>query len=242
MTMLRSAIADELDKRAQQFMSRHEVSYLQALRAVLSEENLMSKYTAAAGVEVDARAKRYIEDHQGASYQEAVHVVLKADKQLAQTYAAPASRVGRKPQGARSQLAIPVTADVEAEIKDWITRALEAGMAGALPGALGQLCVEADSFRKIGMPIEEAARRAMDLSPSLVAMAGLLLGDIRRNVPENKPPEDTLGQAQGNPAGYEVHARAVKLQQADPSLDYRSAVQQVLYEDKQLKLQYAGVK
>jgi hypothetical protein len=129
---------------------------------------------------------------------------------------------------------------VEREIKDWITRALEAGMAGALPGALGQLCIEADSFRKIGMPIEEAARRAMDLSPSLVAMATLLLGDIRRNAPENKPSEETM--AQGNPAGYEVHARAVKLQQADPSLDYRLAVQQVLYEDKQLKLQYAGVK
>jgi hypothetical protein len=196
-----------------------------------------TKYTTpgAAGTEVDARARRYVEDHQGVSYQEAVHVVLKADKQLAEYYSRPAARVT---MATTDKPAIPVPADVEREIKDWITRALEAGMAGSLPGALGQLSIEADSFRKIGMPIEEVARRAMDLSPSLVAMASLLLRDIRRNVPS----EDTLGQAPGNPAGFEVHVRAEKLQQEHPSLNYRMAVQQVLYEDKQLKLQYAGVK
>lgn len=244
MTTLRSAIADELDKRAQEFMSRHEVTYIQALRAVLPEENHMSKYTTAtaAGAEVDARARRYVKEHRGSTYKEATAAVLRADKALAEAYAAPATRRARMAAtDARSQPAVPVTADVEREIKDWITRALEAGMAGSLPGALGQLSIEADSFRKIGMPIEEAARRAMDLSPSLVAMAALLLGNVRRNAPENKPSEETLGQAPGNPAGYIVHARAEKLQQADPNLDYRAAVQQVLDEDKQLKVKYAGV-
>jgi hypothetical protein len=201
----------------------------------------VTKYTStgAAGTEVDTRATRYMTE-KGCGYQEALHAVLSADKQLAEAYAAPATR-RMATTDKRSQAAVPVPADVEREIKDWIVRALEAGMAGALPGALGQLSIEADSFRKIGMPIEEAARRAMDLSPSLVAMATLLLGDIRRNAPENKPSED-LGQALGTPAGYIVHARAEKLQQEHPSLDYRTAVHQVLYEDKQLKLQYAGVK
>jgi hypothetical protein len=180
MTWLRSAHADELDQRAQEFMSRHEVSYIQALRAVLSEENHMSKYTTATAV--------------------------------------------------------------EREIKDWITRALEAGMAGALPGALGQLCVEADSFRKIGMPIEEAARRAIDLSPSLVAMAAVLLVDIRRNAPELVPTGEDKPAVQGNPASFEVHARAEKLMQKHPHMDYREAVGAVLSEDTQLKVKYAGVK
>jgi hypothetical protein len=241
MTWLRSAHADELDRQAQEFMSRHEqVTYIQALRAVLPEESHMSKYTTAtAGAEVDARATRYVAEHQGSTYQEAVHAVLSSDKQLAEAYAAPATRrVRMATTDKRSQPAVPVTADVEKEIKDWITRALESGMAGSLPGALGQLSIEADSFRKIGMPIEEAARRAMDSSPSLVGMATLLLKDIRRNTPS----EDALGQAAGSAAGYEVHLRAEKIQQADPSLDYRSAVQQVLHEDKQLKFQYTGVK
>jgi hypothetical protein len=205
--------------------------------------NAVAKFTApgAAGAEVDARAKRYLSEHQGATYQEAFAVVLRADKELAAAYAAPAARqVRMATTDKRSQPAVPVTADVEREIKDWITRALEAGMAGSLPGALGQLSIEADSFRKIGMPIEEAARRAMDLSPSLVAMAGVLLGDIRRNAPENKPSEDTL--AQGSSAGYVVHARAEKLMQEHPHMDYREAVGAVLSEDTQLKVKYAGVK
>jgi hypothetical protein len=241
MTTLRSAIADELDKRAQEFMSRHEVTYIQALRAVLPEESLMSKYTTAtAGVEVDRRAARYLSEHSGSTYKEALGVVLKSDKDLAEAYGQPAARqVRMATTDKHSQTAAPVSTDVEREIKDWITRALETGMAGSLPGALGQLSIEADSFRKIGMPIEEAARRAMDSSPSLVSMARLLLVDIRRSAPENKPSEDTL--AQDTPAGFEVHVRAEKLMQKCPHMDYREAVGVVLSEDTQLKVRYAGV-
>jgi hypothetical protein len=208
----------------------------------------VTKYTSAgaASFEVARRADRYVEEHQGSTYREAVHAVLSADKQLAEAYSAPAARrVRMATTDKRSQPAVPVTVDVEREIKDWITRALEAGMVGAFPGALGQLCIEADSFRKIGMPIEEAARRAMDLSPSLVAMAAVLLVDIRRNAPELAPTgEDkpVAQQAQGSSAGYIVHARAEKLMQENPHMDYREAVGAVLSEDTQLKVKYAGVK
>jgi hypothetical protein len=193
------------------------------------------------------RADRYVDEHQGTTYREAVHAVLSADKDLATAYAAPAPRRAARPAtpaDTRVQPAIPMDADVEREIKDWITRALDAGMAGSLPGALGQLAIEADGLRKIGMPIGEAAQRAMDTSPSLVAMARLLLVDIRRNAPENVPTgEDkpTAQQAQGNPAGYEVHVRAERLMQRHPHMDYREAVGATLAEDPALKQRYAGV-
>ena len=54
----------------------------------------ISKYTntAAAGAEVHTRAERHMST-KGGTYQEAVHAVLAADKQLAEAYAQPASRV-----------------------------------------------------------------------------------------------------------------------------------------------------
>jgi hypothetical protein len=84
-----------------------------------------------------------------------------------------------------------------------------------------------------------------------VTMAKLLLADVRRNAPENKPVADgETGLAQGkpepktpgNPAGFAVHARAEALMQKHPALDYRGAVQQVLSEDQELKVRYAGVR
>jgi hypothetical protein len=88
------------------------------------------------------------------------------------------------------------------------------------------------------MPDEEAVRRAMDSNPHLMAMAKLLLADIRRNAPSM--PTDEAELAQGIPAGYEVHTRAVKLQH-ERHLDYRAAARAVLSEDAQLKARYAGV-
>ena len=54
----------------------------------------VTKYTntAAAGAEVHTRAERHMST-KGGTYQEAVHAVLTADKQLAEAYAQPASRV-----------------------------------------------------------------------------------------------------------------------------------------------------
>jgi hypothetical protein len=241
MTTLRSAIADDLDKRAQEFMSRHEVTYIQALRAVLPPEgNHMSKYTTAtAGAEVHSRAEQYAAAH-NCTYREGVIATLASDKQLADAYSAPAPRRRVSTMATvdpRSQPAVPVTADDEAEITDWITRAVRDGKAGLLPGALGDLAVEADKFAKIGMPLEEATRRAMGTFPNLLALAKILLTDIRRNAPE-KP---VAQQEQGNPTGYEVHARAVKLQQKYPHMDYREAVGAALSEDPALKQRYAGM-
>jgi hypothetical protein len=236
MTTLRSAMADELDEQAQKFMSRHhDVTYLQAIRAILPEENHMSKYTtAAAATEVDARARRYLSEHSGSTYKEALGVVLKSDKQLAEAYSAPASRRVRMaaPADARSQPAVPIAPAEESEIADWITRAVRDGKAGSLPGALGQLSIEADKFAKTGMPVEEAVRRSMDTHPHLAALARLLLTDIRRN---EKP------EAQGNSAGYAVHVRAEALLQKHPHMDYREAVGAALSEDPVLKQRYAGM-
>ncbi|MGI8426315.1 MAG: hypothetical protein ACR2M4_06895 [Actinomycetota bacterium] len=63
------------------------------------------KYTtsSAAGSEIDRRAERHMAEHSG-TYQEAVHAVLAADKQLAEAYAQPA-RVTAAP-------AVPVLAPV----------------------------------------------------------------------------------------------------------------------------------
>jgi hypothetical protein len=196
----------------------------------------------AAGAEIDRRAERYMAEHK-TGYTEAWHAILAADKELAQAYAAPATRV-RRMADPRSAPAVPVTGREEQEIQEWITRALNDNMAGWLPGALGQLSIEADKYKKIGMPVEEAAKRAMGEYPSLVAMAKLLLADVRRNRPENKPVADgeTLAQDKpGNPAGFVVHARAEALMQKHPELDYRSAVGAVLSEDLELKRAYAGV-
>ena len=79
-------------------------------------------------------------------------------------------------------------------------------MAGMLPGELGQLSIEADTFAKLGMPIEEAARRAMDGNPHLVTMAKLLLADIRRNAPDKPVPADEAAAAQA--PGEVAHRRA----------------------------------
>jgi len=116
-------------------------------------------------------------------------------------------------------------------------------MEGALPDALGSLALEAAEFKKIGMPIEEAARRAMDGNPHLLAMAKLLLADVRRNAPENTPvPADkaaAAGLAQGTPVGEVVHSRAQSLTDKHPHLSYSAALHQVLEDDETLKINYA---
>lgn len=66
----------------------------------------VTKYTTtgAAGAEVHARAERHMSTN-GGTYADAVHAVLAADKQLAEAYAQPASRVTSTP-------AVPVPAPV----------------------------------------------------------------------------------------------------------------------------------
>jgi hypothetical protein len=196
----------------------------------------VQKYTSptAAGAEIDRRAERYMAEHQ-CGYTEAWHAILGADKELANAYGQPAPRVARMATtDKRSQPAVPVSPADEREVTNWILRALQDGKASALPGALGQLAIEADKFAKVGMPPEEAARRAMGSYPHLVTLAKLLLADVRRNAPENKPEA-------GNAAGYAVHARAVVLVEKHTELDYRSAVGAVLSEDPDLKVRYAEV-
>lgn len=198
------------------------------------------KYTTltAAGAEVHTRAERHMST-KGGTYQDAVHVVLATDKQLAEAYAQPASQVATM----ATKPAVPVTGGDEREILDWVLRAVRDGHPGALPGALGQLSIEADKFAKIGMPIEEAARRAMDSHPHLVTMAKLLLADVRRNAPENTPvPADktaAAGLAQGKTPGETVHIRAQALTDEHPHLDYHEAVGAVLAADPALKAAYA---
>jgi hypothetical protein len=116
-------------------------------------------------------------------------------------------------------------------------RQLKDGRAGALPEDLGKLGLEADRFAKSGVPIEEAAKRAMGLFPHLVAGAKVLIDDIRRNA----PPAPTAELSQGRP-DYVVHLRAQEKMKQHPELDYRMAVGAVLSEDRELKIAYAGVK
>jgi hypothetical protein len=205
----------------------------------------VSKYSTpiAAGDEVHRRAAGHVSAHGGA-YQNAVHAVLAADPGLAQAYAQSAARVSTmatKPADTRSQPAVPVTTGEEPEIQEWLLRALKDGKAGSLPGALGALALEADQFAKIGMPIEAAARRAMDSHPHLVIMAKLLLADARRNAPDNTPvPSDkATGLAQGMPAGDIVHNRVQALVAEHPSLDYHEAMGAVFAPDPALKAAYA---
>jgi hypothetical protein len=55
-----------------------------------------------------------------------------------------------------------------------------------------------------------------------------------------RPPAPAPVQmAQGDPAGCEVHRRAVSLTEKHPSLGYGAAVKQVLDEDPALKASYA---
>jgi predicted secreted protein len=69
----------------------------------------VTKYTnaAAAGTEVHTRAERHMST-KGGTYQEAVHAVLAADKQLAEAYAQPASRL----TATATKPAVPVPAPV----------------------------------------------------------------------------------------------------------------------------------
>ena len=164
--------------------------------------------TAAAGAEIDRRAERHMAEH-GCGYREAWHAVLAADPELARAYAMPTATV-TKPKPA-----VPVAADDEAEILDWVLRSVRDGHPGALPGALGQLSIEADTFAKLGMPVEEAARRAMDGNPHLVTMAKLLLADLRRNAPGSADQAAAAELAQGTP-GEIAHSRAQALVDKDP--------------------------
>jgi hypothetical protein len=192
----------------------------------------------AAGSEIDRRAERYMAEHK-CGYTEAWHVILGADKELAEAYAAPATRVSR--MATTPQVTSAVTPADEAEILGWILRQLKDGHAGVLPGDLGKLGMEADRFAKTGVPPEESARRAMGLFPHLVAGSKMLIADIRRNAPENKPVADgETGLSQGKP-DFVVHLRAQEKMQKHPKLDYRSAVGAVLSENLELKRAYAGV-
>jgi hypothetical protein len=163
---------------------RKGLAYVSAPFARNGDGRHQLKYAAptAAGAEVHARAERHVAAN-GGTYQDAVRAVLKADPELATAYAQPASRMATM----ATKPAVPVAGGEEREILDWLLRALKDDMTGALPGALGLLGIEADKLKRIGMPIEEAARRAMDSNPHLGSMAKLLIGDARRNAPGNKP-------------------------------------------------------
>lgn len=193
----------------------------------------------AAGFEIDRRAQALVEGSPRLDYRAALRQVLDEDPSLARTYAMPTA-TATKPKAA-----VPVTGGDEREIFDWILRSVRDGHPGALPGALGQLSIEADTFAKIGMPIEEAARRAMDGNPHLMTMAKLLLADVRRTAPENTPvPADqaaAAGLAQGKPPGETVHRRAQALIAEHPGLDYHEAVGAVLAADPALKAAYARI-
>ena len=92
------------------------------------------------------------------------------------------------------------------------------------------------------MPIEEAARRAMDGNPHLVAMAKLLLADVRRNAPEKPADKATeAGLAQNKTPGEVVHERVQALIAEHSHLDYHEAMGAVLAADPSLKARYAGV-
>jgi hypothetical protein len=194
------------------------------------------KYTtpAAASEEVHRRAVALVSKTD--SYKDAVRITLNADPALAKAYAAPAARV--KPDK-RSQPAVPVSSADAREVFDWVTRAVRDGMAASLPGALGALAIEASKYVKIGMGIEEAAKRAADEHPHLMTMAKLLLTDIRRNEPKTTPaPEEKAELAQPKP-GDIVHQRATALQEKHGHLDYNEAIGCVLSEDPALKTAYA---
>ncbi|MBA2594127.1 MAG: hypothetical protein M3495_08455 [Pseudomonadota bacterium] len=198
----------------------------------------VTKYTTphAAGAEVNARAERHM-GTKGGSYQDAVHAVLTADPDLARAYAQPASRVttmATKP--AVPVPAVPVTSSDEREILDWLMRALKDNMAGGLPGEIGGLAREADQFKRLGLGIEEAARRAMDGNPHLVTAAKLWLADIRRNAPGK-----ANALAQGKTPGETVHLRAQALTETHAELSYAEAVHRVLNQDPALKAAYARV-
>lgn len=138
--------------------------------------------------------------------------------------------------------AVPVTGSEEREILDWVLRALKDDMADALPGALGSLGLEAAKFKKIGMPTEEAARRAMDGNPHLVTAAKLLLADIRQNAPKNEPLPGGGDKANAlAQPGETVHRRAQALTETHAGLSYTEAVHRVLNQDPALKAAYAGV-
>ena len=182
----------------------------------------------AAGAEIDRRCERYMAER-GCGYKEARHAILAADTELARAYAMPAGAATSPKAG------VPVAADDEREILDWVLRAVRDGHPGALPGALGQLSIEADTFAKIGMPVEEAARRAMDSHPHLLAMAKLLLADVRRNAPDKPVPADEAAQTPGDV----LHNRAQALTDKHPDLSYSAALHQVLNGDPALKISYA---
>ena len=78
----------------------------------------------------------------------------------------------------------------------------------------------------------------MDGNPHLLAMAKLLLADVRRNAPENKPvPADEAAAAQT--PGDVLHNRAQALTDKHPHLSYSAAVHQILDDDETLKINYA---
>jgi len=200
----------------------------------------VTKYTTpnAAGAEVNARAERHMATN-GGSYQDAVHTVLTADPELARAYAQPASRVATM----ATTPAVPVTGGDEREVLDWLTRALKDNMARGLPGEIGELAREADQFKRLGMGLEEAARRAMDGNPHLVTAAKLWLADMRRNAPGKVPlPADKANAlAQGKSPGETVHLRAQALTETNAEVSYAEAVHRVLNQDPALKAAYAGV-
>lgn len=192
----------------------------------------------AAGVEVNARAERHMA-MKGGSYQDVVHAVLAADKQLAEAYAQPAARVTTM----ATKPAVPVASSDEREILDWVVRALKDNMAGALPGEIGELARMADQFKRLGMGIEQAARRAMDGNPHLVTAAKLWLADMRRNAPGKVPvPADKANAlAEGKTPGETVDLRAQALTDTHAELSYAEAMHRVLNQGPALKAAYAGV-
>ncbi|MGH8569566.1 MAG: hypothetical protein ACREX9_19095 [Gammaproteobacteria bacterium] len=137
--------------------------------------------------------------------------------------------------------AVPVTSSDEREILDWVVRALKDTMAGGLPGEIGELARMADQFKRLGMGIEEAARRAMDGNPHLVTAAKLWLADMRRNAPGKVPDDKANALAQGKTPGETVDLRAQVLTETHAELSYAEAMHRVLNQDPALKAAYAGV-
>ena len=131
-----------------------------------------------------------------------------------------------------------MTGGDEREILDWLLRALRDNHPEARFRVLGTTQSSRPTrFKKLGMPIEEAVRRAMDGNPHLVTMAKLLLADMRRNAPDKPVPADEAAAAQA--PGDILHNQAQALTDKHPHLSYSAALHQVLDENPALRTSYA---
>ena len=193
----------------------------------------VTKYTTstAAGSEIDRRAERHMAEH-GCGYREAWHAVLAADPRTGASLrdadghgnkAQARGPCGRRRRSGRFSIGFCVQSGTV--------------IRGRFRVRWVQLSIEADTFARLGMPIEEAARRAMDGNPHLVVAAKL----IYRSTPQ-RAREHARGRRRngaGQTPGDVAHLRAQALTDKHLHLSYGAALHQVLDDDPGLKANYA---